>query len=207
MKLGRTFSLLCVYSLILYPVPVAVTLVGDSQDRWKMIQAGKRDGVCYGVGDRASRGLRRNHASEAGAQDTGREAEPAAAGAGGDLRWRSATRRGAYRRGRAADRARLGCAIQCRGSGRTNRPQAAWPAAEAQRGAAAGVGADDRGRADPGGARRRALAAGRSDGVGLGGPDRHRQADAEPGAEVDGLSQALRPATPSCARPCGSAGF
>ena len=44
-------------ALLLYQISERLTLRGDSQEVGKMIQAGKRDGVCHGFGDWTSRRL------------------------------------------------------------------------------------------------------------------------------------------------------
>jgi hypothetical protein len=71
-----------------------------------------------------------------------------------------------------------------------------------------GPGRGDRERADPGDPRRGAMADHRSLPVAVGGvPGQHRQADAEPGAARDAVSQAVGATAPSCPGRRGGRGF
>ena len=85
------------------------------------------------------------------------------------------------------------------GPGRADRPQGARPDAAADDAHRAALAQRDRARPDPGDPRRGALAADRSRPVAVGGvPRLGLDADAEPRAAGDGLSQALGAAEASC---------
>ena len=175
------------------------THAAASQSAWNMVHRGKRVGVCHGGCGSAAGGLRGGAIARVGEAVCGRRPDPAAVGAGGDLRRRLARRGGQDRRRRIADGARLGAGVQCRGPAGADQRQGARQGAAARCRQAPGLGAGCRGGPYPGGARGGALAAHRSGAVGV-RPlrDFDQQADLEPRIARPWLSQTVGPAAPSC---------
>src|SRR5690349_23153598 len=89
----------------------------DSQRRWTVIHHGKRAEVCYGNGGSASGGLHGGAAAWIGEAVARCWPDPAAVGAGGDLRGWLARHGSQDRRRWVTDDPRLGVGLQCTGCG------------------------------------------------------------------------------------------